>query len=408
MHGVQACMDQPATYDPHRKLRVALVLERFDPAAGGLESWTWQFAHFLHERGHQVTIVASAFAEARDVPFGRQRFVWDASPLTRAANAAVVLQQLDVDIVHDTGVAPAADVLHPHTGSRVLSLDRHVAALPLVARVRHALSPAFRRWRTEVLAGEREQMLRAGCVVAVSGSVEQDLVDRYGIPAHRMAVVRNGVDTERFAPARRDAGRAGAREFFDVKEAVVFLSVAREFKLKGVDATLAALARLVREGRSVRLFVAGDGPIAEYQRIAARLGIANVVSFLGHVEDMPRLHALADVYIHPTFHDACSLATLEALASGLPVITTRANGAADAMVSGGEGYVLDRAGDVPALAEAMRALLEPDRRRELGAAAARLGQCRSFEQNCRELLGVYDGVLAAGGVRPEAGAHRSS
>ena len=80
--------------------------------------------------------------------------------------------------------------------------------------------------------------------------------------------------------------------------------------------TLAALVPLVREGRKVRLLVAGNGPIADYRRLAARLGIADVVAFLGHVEDVPRLHAAADVYVHPTFHDACSLATLEALACG--------------------------------------------------------------------------------------------
>src|SRR5262245_52045839 len=201
-------MKHAAAGDPGiRKLRVALVLHRFDPSVGGLEHWTWRFAHFLHERGHQVTIVAGAFAKTQ-VPFDRQRFAWAASPRACAEHVAAALQRLDVDIVHDAGYAPTADLLHPHTGSRVLSLDRHVEALPLLARARSALSPAFRRWRAELLATERVQMTSARCVVAVSESVRQDLVDRYAIPAHRMAVVPNGVDTERFSPAQREAHRA--------------------------------------------------------------------------------------------------------------------------------------------------------------------------------------------------------
>jgi UDP-glucose:(heptosyl)LPS alpha-1,3-glucosyltransferase len=180
----------------------------------------------------------------------------------------------------------------------------------------------------------------------------------------------------------------------------VFLSVATNFNLKGVDVTLAALGRLVRERTKVKLIVAGRGPVEEYRRRAAQLGVASAVSFLGHVDDVPRLHAAADVYVHPTFHDACSLATLEAMASGLPVITTCCNGAADGMSSGREGYVLDRAGDVAALAQAMRALLDRRRRKDCGTAAAALGRGRSFERNCLAMLAVYGEVLRARGSRP--------
>jgi UDP-glucose:(heptosyl)LPS alpha-1,3-glucosyltransferase len=384
-----------------QRLRVALVLERFDPTVGGLEAWTWGFAHALHDRGHQVTIVASEFSDSA-TPFRLHRFTSDRSPRERAHCVATALRSLDVDIVHDAGCGWAADVLHPHAGSQVLSLDRNLASLPWRKRARHLLSPALRRWRADLQATERVQMANATRVVAVSESVRHDLMHRYDIQPHRLALVPNGIDTHRFVPAKRDAQRAEARRSLRIEDEVVFLSVAVNFALKGVDVTLAALAHLVRAHSKVKLIVAGSGPIEEYRRRAARLGVASAVSFLGHVDDVPRLHAAADVYLHPTFHDACSLATLEALASGLPVITTRRNGAADAMSSDREGYVLDRAGDVAALAQAMRALLDPRRREDCGTAAAALGRDRSFERNCLGILAVYDEVLRAGGSHPRS------
>lgn len=381
------------------RLRVALVLEHFDPTIGGLEAWTCRFAHALHEQGHQVTIVASDFSDA-GTPFKQHRFTSERSPRERAQRVATALRSLDVDIVHDAGCGWAADVLHPHAGSQVLSLDRNLASLPWRKRTRLLLSPAMRRWRADLTATERTQMANATRVVAVSESVRQDLMHRYSIDPHRIAIVPNGIDTHRFVPGDRDAQRAEARRSLRIEDDVVLLSVATNFNLKGVDVTLAALGRLVRERSKVKLIVAGRGPVEEYRRRAAQLGVAGAVSFLGHVEDVPRLHAAADVYVHPTFHDACSLATLEAMASGLPVVTTRCNGAADGMSSGREGYVLDRAGDVAALAQAMRALLDPQRRKDCGTAAAALGRDRSFERNCLAMLAVYGEVLRAGGSRP--------
>jgi UDP-glucose:(heptosyl)LPS alpha-1,3-glucosyltransferase len=146
--------------------------------------------------------------------------------------------------------------------------------------------------------------------------------------------------------------------------------------------------------------VAGNGAIAEYGRKAEQLGIGHLVKFTGQVDSMPRLYAAADAFVHPTFHDACSLSTLEALASGLPVITTRVNGAADGMQSGREGYVIEDAADVGMVKAAMIALLAPEARHACGPHARQLALAKSFDANCAAVAGVYADIVAARAAGP--------
>jgi UDP-glucose:(heptosyl)LPS alpha-1,3-glucosyltransferase len=144
-----------------------------------------------------------------------------------------------------------------------------------------------------------------------------------------------------------------------------------------------------------RLVVAGNGAIAEYSAKARQLGVGHRVTFAGQVDSMPRLYAAADAFVHPTFHDACSLATLEALACGLPVITTRVNGAADGMQSAREGYVLEAPGNAEAVRAAMIALMAAEQRRACGVHARQLALANSFTANCAAIAAVYADIAAA-------------
>ena len=175
---------------------------------------------------------------------------------------------------------------------------------------------------------------------------------------------------------------------------MLFLAAAHNFQLKGLDTILHALAGLGRD-QQARLVVAGNGAIAEYRAKAEQLGVGHLVTFAGQVDSMPRLYAAADAFVHPTFHDACSLATLEALACGLPVITTRVNGAADGMQSGREGYVLDAPGDAEAVRAAMIALMAAEQRRACGLQARQLALANSFDANCAAIAAVYAEIAAA-------------
>jgi UDP-glucose:(heptosyl)LPS alpha-1,3-glucosyltransferase len=370
-----------------------LVIERFDPAAGGLEAWTAGLARYLIDRGHEVHVAATTFA-APEFPIVRLRIARADLPSGLARNLERALAGVAVDVVHDVGYGWSADLFQPQVGSRVINLERDLRSQPRRARWRMLASPAFRRWRRDLALTERRQLTLAKRIVAVSETVRRDLAGRYDIAPGKMLVIRNGIDVERFSPALRASYRTQARAALGIGHEVLFLAAAHNFQLKGLDAILHALAGLPGEHQA-RLVVAGKGAIAEYSAKAERLGVGHLVTFAGQVDSMPHLYAAADVFVHPTFHDACSLATLEALACGLPVVTTRVNGAADGMRSGREGYVLDEAGDVDAVRVAMIALMAAEQRQACGLHARQLALASSFDANCAAIAAVYADIAAA-------------
>ena len=361
-------------------LKIALVLDRFEPGQGGLESWTDGLANWLVRRGHGVYVLCFGGA-TKNPAIGLRVLDGAGGPLARAATVARELSRLSVDIVHDTGTTDRADVFQPQTGSRLINAELDVAARSAWLRLYSRLSPNFRRWRHEVEALERRQFADPSRLIAISCMVRDQIAARYRLDAARIAVVYNGVDADRFAAKRLATLRAPARSRWSLDGTTVFLVVGHNFHLKGVGTALRALGRLKAETPGIRLIVAGAGDIRGYGRLASRLGVASQVRFLGQLERIEEAYAAADVALHPTHYDACSLATLEGLASGLPTITTRANGAGELIVSGKQGILLDISSDVDALARAMKRMLDPDLRGPMGRAARTLGLAHGIADN---------------------------
>src|SRR5207247_4433083 len=128
--------------------------------------------------------------------------------------------------------------------------------------------------------------------------------------------------------------------------------------------------RLVDRER-FRLLVVGSPRLAGYRRLARRLGIEKQVQFLGQRADVHHCYFAADFLVDPTFYDPCSLVVLEALACGLPVVTSRYNGASELLKPPQDGYVIDDPHDHVQLAAAMEQLLDPERHSACAQAARR-------------------------------------
>ncbi|MBV9784208.1 MAG: glycosyltransferase family 4 protein [Acidisphaera sp.] len=367
-------------------MKIALTVDRFDPLGGGLEKWTFGLASHLAEAGHEIHVVTFATAD-HALPLTVHVLTAARSPLLRARRIEDHLARIAPDVVHDIGAAWSADVFQPQTGSLLLSLDREIASFPLRRRLRAALSPRMILRRSRMDRLERGQARRARRIIAVSRLVRELLAGRHGVAPDAMPVIPNGVDTDAFSPVPRQIGPA-----------VHFLASAQNFWLKGADTALRALALLAGAGHDVRLAIAGATPAPRWPRLAAELGIAGRVRFCGRVADMKPLFAAADVFLHPTRWDACSLSTLEAMASGLPVITTCRDGASELIEHGRSGFVLADPDDVHALAAHMRALRDADLRRRLGEAARQAALRHQLKHNYRAVEAVL--VEAARGAPP--------
>jgi UDP-glucose:(heptosyl)LPS alpha-1,3-glucosyltransferase len=205
-------------------------------------------------------------------------------------------------------------------------------------------------------------------------------------------VVHSAIDPLRFAAEDRIKRRQEERDRWGVRPGeVVGLFVATNYRLKGLAPLLKAVA-LVPRGKPLRLAVVGHPRFARYRRLAGRLGVADRVLFLGNRADPKDAYFAADFLVHPTFYDPCSLVVLEALACGLPVVTSRYNGAAELLDPPAAGLVIDDPHDAPALAVAIIRMADPGYRAAAAPAARQAGTRWTFEHHYRALLAVLGEV----------------
>ncbi len=375
-------------------MRVGLVLEEFDPRRGGLEQWTWQFARQLVRRGHEVHVVAGRFpVAAAGLPVVAHPLENGRSRLAFARAAERALRSLGLDVIHDMGSGWYCDVLQPHGGSWTSVTERKLLLSPPWLRpIKRRLDRLLPRQRAFRALLARQYAAGAHLFVALSRTVAGDLERYHHVPRGQIRIVYNGVDADRFSPHHRDRHRAAMRRQLGVSErTVLLLIVAHNFRLKGVPTLLRAVSRLVASGRQVHLAVVGGKRLGPWERKAKRMGIGPQVTFAGQVEDAVPYYAAADLYVHPTFYDPCSLVLLEAAASGLPIVTTnRANGVAELLEENAEAlYVSDPASDRE-LAERIDILLDASLRRAMGEAARHKVLRHTLDRNVDEMLAVYE------------------
>jgi len=222
--------------------------------------------------------------------------------------------------------------------------------------------------------------------------VQRHFEQFYGIPPESVRVVPSAIDPGRFAADDRLKRRHEERERWGVSpEATVGLFVAMNYRLKGLAPLIRAAARVPRE-RPFQLAIVGHPKFARYQMLAKQLGVADRILFLGHRGDPKDAYFAADFLVHPTFYDPCSLVALEALACGLPVITSRYNGASELLSPPTDGLVIDDPHNADALAAAMTRMLDP-RYRQAAAHAARQTASRwTFEHHYQALVSVLGEV----------------
>jgi UDP-glucose:(heptosyl)LPS alpha-1,3-glucosyltransferase len=379
-------------------VRVALVLEQFDPPRGGLERWSWRFAAELLRRGHEVHVVAKRFSQRTiELPIIAHRLEGVRSRLAFAEAAQAALFRLAPEVIHDMGCGWYCDVFHPHGGSWASLAERKLLLLPPwrrpLKRSVDRLLPRQHEFRSLLL---RQYVDNGQLLVALSRTVADDFRRFHGVPTERIRVVYNGVDTDRFSPEGRPRFRQLVRRRLGIAdETVVALIVAHNFRLKGVPTLLRAMGRLAAERLPVHLVVVGGKHLRPWRRMAGRLRIDGAVSFVGPQEETAPYYAAADVYVHPTFYDTCSLVVLEAAASGLPVITTRINGVSELLTERVDSLLLADPADAEELAEQMRALLDESLRQKMGTAARQTALRHTLNRNVEEMLAVYEEVVGS-------------
>jgi L-malate glycosyltransferase len=225
----------------------------------------------------------------------------------------------------------------------------------------------------------QRQAYRCARAVVANSTAAAERLRHEGIPASRIHVISNGVSLDRFSFER------------EARPIRTILTVANLRKEKAHEVLFAALAQLAPHHPALRLRVAGDGPRAgELRALAASLGVADRIAFLGHREDVAALLEEADLFVLSSRSEAFPNSVVEAMAAGLPVIAAAVGGLLE-LVEPGRTGVLVPPDDPYALASALDSLIRsPERARLLGEAArAEIAQRYSFDRMVRAFEDLY-------------------
>ncbi len=389
-------------------MKVALVQEGLDPRRGGAETSTLELAAALSRCGARVTVVCSGrTAPPAGAPFEVRCL--SALGVTKRRRTLAFIEQADrlcaagdFEIVHAISVCRCCNVYQPRGGTIAETVERGLHATRRgLPRMLSRLGRRFNRRQRALRRVEHELLNSADppFVAAVSRYVAQQVLSLApALPPIRLQVVFNGVDVAQIGEAERLDARASLRHQLGLAEhARLGVFLAHNFKLKGLRCLIEALAqRPAPCGTPWTLLVAGRGAAGPYQRLAQRRRVAERVRWLGPRGDARQIIAAADALLHPTWYDPCSRVVLEALALGIPAVTTRWNGAAEVMTPGTHGQIVDEPDDPARLAHAIEQALSAECMRRSRTDAERIAQQLSMTRHARELLGLYERVLAAG------------
>ncbi len=232
---------------------------------------------------------------------------------------------------------------------------------------------------------EKDALSKAERYIAVSEQIK-DEVCAIGFPAERIEVILNGVDPSEFYPG------VGDRKSLGLPTAGVLGAFVGDIRSnrKNLDSVLKAMVDVPH----FQLAVCGSLEGSPYPALAEELGIADRTHFLGFRRDVADILRGCDLFVFPSRYEACTLALLEAMGTGLPVITARATGGSE-IVSSEAGFVLEDTEDIAALTKALRTLVEDESlRRSMGERALEISKMHSWKSKAEEYINLFEAHLA--------------
>jgi glycosyltransferase involved in cell wall biosynthesis len=191
---------------------------------------------------------------------------------------------------------------------------------------------------------EEGMLHRARRIIAVSHFTKRELTNYYKIPAAKIRVIHNGVDTSKFQPVVDK--RRIKRELGFSPDDPAIVSVGRLYARKGLFTLIESVPAVVKRFPRAKFIISGKGQSDEMYKLithAQRLGVKDSIVFTGYTPDkeLPKLYQAADVFAFSTFYEHHPFAVLEALSTGLPVVTTRVGGIPETIDNGKDGFMVE-------------------------------------------------------------------
>lgn len=355
----------------------------------GMGKWSHSIADCLRELGHEPTVW---FVEDFPRFVNRRRWAVLFFPLALACRIWKRRNDFDVVVIHEPSgfwyglmrrlgckippmVAMCHNVESKHHGEMVRYASRGLAVMPRVSRLK---VPLFRIWQSD------GAIRFADHVICLSGIDREYLVSRLRVPSQRVTLMINGVSTEHFGPKPHGCG---GRVLF----------VGGWLDLKGRRVLPGLWSKVRARFSTARLTIVGAGRPAEHvldDFASEDRASVMVISRLTSELELMAQYANHDVFLLPSLSEGSSLALLEAMAAGLPVVATAVGGNADIVTDGVNGLLFAPADPDQGAAHVCRLLEDPAIAAGLGQAARDRAQMLSWHQSCQALVSAVAAATA--------------
>ena len=378
-------------------MKIGVVVKDFISQRGGVERFAWQFVAQSQERGHEVHVLANRWNREEE-----GRFTLHRVPALRWPSLAKLIS---FPLMADRllrGLAPFDIVfgLTPLFSLDVYRLGEGLHREVLQRRYRSSLTRAWKRlgFKSQFLLWMEKRMFSPGHfrrVITISEASRRQLIGYYQIPQEQVITIYNGVDLQRFNPTVREAHRGAARRKWEIEEEeMAVLFVGNDFRRKGLMSLLQAIGLLHRRGMRVKGLVAGRGSPRPFAQLIRGLGIEGRILFLGGIDQVEEAYAGADLFVLPSYYDPFGYACLEALACGLPVITTQYAGASEIIEEGKNGRVIPSP-EPDSLAEAITTIYQEGAWGRVNQSSWESARAHPADRNTEAILSLFSRLRGA-------------
>jgi glycosyltransferase involved in cell wall biosynthesis len=396
-------------------LRVCFVSPEYLPLSGGTGAYVYYLSKELMKRGNSIGVV-TASDETRDVQVTEQHSVFFLKtlkiPIVKSFQFAgssfrklnKIRDNFPVDIVH-ANLPLVPNFAVPAGFGRTLISTVHstwkgeaeaIKSEPYSRLNSNEKFMASFNWFLRIF--EERMLERSNKIIAVSDFTRRELLQYYKIREDKIRVIHNGVDINKFKPA---ADKTAAKKEVGLNPRdIAILSVGRLYARKGLFTLIESMPLVTRQFPNARFIISGKGLSGEMKKLvnhAAKLGVRDNIVFTGYFPDrkLPRLYQAADVFAFSTFYENLPFAVLEALSSGLPVVTTNVGGIPEMIDDGKNGFLVQPFNSGELADRILYYLEHPALASEMGFLARKTIEDRfDWRLIVKKVLKVYDEALS--------------
>lgn len=369
-------------------MKIAMITGAYNKH-GGVSRYVVELSE-RYKREHEMHVYANSWINSNNVVFHRVPQIEKPMSLKEGSFALISYLKIkktkdEYDIIHGQNTASLYQtILTMHSCHKAWT--KYYKSWGTLQNIRGSINIVDR-----ILLPIEKKNLEKGSkkIISVSEGVKKEILENYNVPAEKITVIPNGVDLEEFKP--NPEKRKEIRNKYAIEENdIVLMFSGYEFRRKGLEYIIKALPEL---DKNLILFAVGKSNPKSFQNLASELGVSDNIIFTGFVPEIKDYYAASDIFVFPTAYEPFGLVITEAMASGLPVITSKIAGAAELINDGYDGVQLNEPNNVNEIAEKINLLVDDESfRRQMSRNARKTAEKYSWDKVAKKTLEIYEEV----------------